>query len=41
MHETRHSKPVPATTQRDGMGRKVGGGFQDKGDTYAPVADPC
>jgi len=28
MHEARHSKPVPVTTQRDGMGREVRGGFR-------------
>jgi len=24
------------TTQRDGVGRELGGGLQDGGDTYAP-----
>ena len=28
------------TTQRDGMGRKWGGGFK-MGDTCTPVADSC
>ena len=28
------------TTQRDGMGREVGGGF-GMGDTHTPVADSC
>ena len=28
------------TTQRDGMGKKVGGGF-GMGDTCTPVADSC
>ena len=28
------------TTQRDGMGREVGGGF-GTGDTGSPVADSC
>ena len=28
------------TTQREGMGRNVGGGFEI-GDTYTPVADSC
>ena len=27
-------------TQRDGMGREVGGGFR-MGNTYTPVADAC
>ena len=27
-------------TQREGMGRKVGGGFR-MGNTYIPMADPC
>ena len=27
-------------TQRDGMGRKVGGGFRT-GDTCTPMADSC
>jgi len=27
-------------TQRDGMGKEVGGGFR-MGDTYKPMADSC
>ena len=27
-------------TQRDGMGKEVGGGFR-MGNTCTPVADPC
>ena len=40
MHEAGHSKLVHWTTQRDGMGREVGGGFR-MGDTCTPVADSC
>jgi len=29
------------TTQRDGMGREVGGGFRRMGDTCTPMADSC
>ena len=35
MHEAGHSKLVHWTTQRDGMGREVGGGFR-MGDTCTP-----
>ena len=33
----------PGTTQRDGMGKEVGGGFGTGGggDTCTPVADSC
>ena len=34
MHETGHSKQVHWDNQRDGMGRKVGGGFKTRGHMY-------
>ena len=40
MHDTGGSGLVPWMTQRDGMGREVGGGFR-MGNTCAPVADSC
>ena len=30
-HEAGHSKPCSGTTQKDGVGREVRGGFQDGG----------
>ena len=29
------------TTQRDGVGREVGGGFGTRGNTCTPMADSC
>ena len=41
MHDTGFSGLVPSgMTQRDGMGREVGGGFR-MGNTCTPVADSC
>ena len=35
-----YGKYLKIMTQRDGMGRKVGGGFR-LGNTCKPVADAC
>ena len=40
MHEAGHSKACSGTTQRDGVGREVGGEFR-MGDTRAPIGDSC
>ena len=40
MHETGSSGLCTGTTQRDGIGREVGGGFR-MGDTRTPMADSC
>ena len=40
MHEQGTQSQCTGTTQRDGMGRGVGGGFR-MGDTCTPVADSC
>ena len=34
MHEAGYSKPVLWTTQTDGMGTEVGGGFKSEGYMY-------
>jgi len=39
MHETGQDQST-GTTQREGMGRAVGGGFR-MGDTCTPMADSC
>ena len=43
-HSPKSSHPGPGAltgmTQRDGMGREVGGGFR-MGNTCIPVADSC
>ena len=36
MHEAGHSKPVLWDTQRDGVGREVGGGFRLGGTHVHP-----
>ena len=36
MHEAGHSKLVSGTTQRDGVGREVGGGFRMGGTHVHP-----
>ena len=40
IHDTGCSGLVHWVTQRDGMGREVGGGFR-MGNTCTPVADSC
>ena len=40
MHDTGCSGLVPGMTQRDGMGREVGGMFR-MGNTCTPMADAC
>ena len=40
MHDTGCSGLVHWMTQRDGMGKEVGGGFR-MGNTCAPVVDSC
>ena len=40
MHERGCSGLVPGMTQRDGMGREVGGEFR-MGNTCTLIADPC
>ena len=40
MHDTGCSGLVHLMTQRDGMGRKVGGGFRMR-DTFTLMADSC
>ena len=40
MHETGDQSWCTGMTQRDGMGKEVGGAFR-MGNTCTPVADPC
>ena len=40
MHEIGHSKPVHWDSQRDGIGREVGGGFMF-GIARTPMVDSC
>ena len=40
MHDTGYSGWCTGMTQRDGMGREVGGGFS-MGNTCTPMADSC
>ena len=40
MHEAGCSGLVPGMTQRDGMGKEMGGGFRI-GNTCIPMADSC
>ena len=40
MQDTGYLGLVTGMTQRDGMGREVGGGFR-MGNTCTPVADSC